>query len=284
MVAAGTSMMADAARSLDRFPLVRTRNSDEMCAALERIYAKPVLGFAAQTKEVDVAINYLPVNYIGLGNTKYGIGVSLIYPDSDVIMQTFPVAGRGEAAVDHFVGPLNRWHGVIVSPGMKFTVKLAGSYETLLLVIKPQALLSKLAAITGRSVDVPLRFDPLQDYSRPAAKALREHFLFLVEMVGACAAPLPKMLLAEYEETLAVMCLHANRHNHSHLLERPTLDVALWQVRLAEEYIAAHRGRAISIEELADVTGVSALSLFRSFKRNRGYSPRQFMTRLRSGR
>jgi hypothetical protein len=277
-------MMADPARSLDRFPLVRTRNSDEMCAALERIYAKPVLGFAAQTKEVDVAINYLQVDYIGLGNTKYGIGVSLIYPDSDVIMQTFPVSGRGEAAVDRCVGSLDRWHGVIVSPGMKFTVKLAENYETLLLVIKPQALLSKLAAITGQSIRGPLKFDPLQDYLRPAAKALREHFLFLVEMVGACAAPLPKLLLAEYEEMLAVMCLHANRHNHSHLLERPTPDVALWQVRLAEEYIAANSGRAISIEELADVTGVSALSLFRSFKRNRGYSPRQFMARLRSGR
>jgi hypothetical protein len=283
MFAAGKSMIANPARALDRFPLVRTRNSDEMCAALERVYAKPVLGFAAQTKEVDVAINYLLVDNIGLGNTKYGIGVSLIYPDSDVVMQTFPVAGRGEAAVDHCVGPLDRWHGVIVSPGMKFTVKLAQNYETLLLVIKPQALLSKLAAITGRSVNGPLRFDPLQDYSRPAAKALREHFLFLVEMVGASAV-LPKLLLAEYEETLAMMCLHANRHNHSHLLERPTADAALWQVRLAEEYIAAHSGRAVSIEELADATGVSALSLFRSFKRSRGYSPRQFMARLRSGR
>ena len=102
-------------------------------------------------------------------------------------------------------------------------------------------------------------------------------------MVGASAV-LPKLLLAEYEETLAMMCLHANRHNHSHLLERPTADAALWQVRLAEEYIAAHSGRAVSIEELADATGVSALSLFRSFKRSRGYSPRQFMARLRSGR
>lgn len=276
--------MPSPARSLDRFPLVRTHSAEEMCEALECLYARPVVSFAARNRKVDVAINYLPISYIGLGNTRYGIGVSLIYPDSDVVMQTFPLRGRGEATVEDFAGPLDPGHGVIVSPRMKFTVRLAESYETLLILFKPQALLSKLVAITGQPIDVPLKFHPLQDYARPAARALREHLLLLVETLATSAAPLPKFLLAEYEETLTVMCLHANRHNHSHLLERPAPDVALWQVRRAEEYIAANSARAISIEELADATGVSALSLFRSFKRDRGYSPRQFMARLRAGR
>lgn len=276
--------MPSPARSLDRFPLVRTHSAEEMCEALECLYARPVVSFAARNRKVDVAINYLPISYIGLGNTRYGIGVSLIYPDSDVVMQTFPLRGSGEATVEDFAGPLDPGHGVIVSPGMKFTVRLAESYETLLILFKPQALLNKLVAITGQPIDVPLKFHPLQDYARPAARALREHLLLLVETLATSAAPLPKFLLAEYEETLTVMCLHANRHNHSHLLERPAPDVALWQVRRAEEYIAANSARAISIEELADATGVSALSLFRSFKRDRGYSPRQFMARLRAGR
>jgi hypothetical protein len=276
--------MLSATRSLDRFPLVRTQSAEEMCEALECLYAKPVVGFDATTQKVDVTINYLPISYTGLGNTRYGIGVNLVYPDSDVIMQTFPIAGRGEATVEDITGPLDPGHGAIVSPGMKFGVRLAESYETLLILFKPQALLSKLVAITGQPIDAPLKFHPLQNYARPAAKALREHLLLLVETLAVSAAPLPKLLLTEYEETLAVMCLHANRHNHSHLLERPAPDVALWQVRRAEEYIAANGRRAISIEELADVTGVSALSLFRSFKRGRGYSPRQFMARLRAGR
>jgi hypothetical protein len=66
--------MDGAARSLDRFPLVRTQNAEEMCAALERVYAKPIVRLAPTTKKVDVTLNYYPMNCIGLGNTKYGIG------------------------------------------------------------------------------------------------------------------------------------------------------------------------------------------------------------------
>jgi len=79
-----------------------------------------------------------------------------------------------------------------------------------------------------------------------------------------------------------VMFLYANRHNYSHLLEAQPPDSALSQIRHAEAYIDANAHRAITLEELAEVTGVSALSLFRSFKRHRGYSPLAFLSQVRS--
>lgn len=273
--------MAMPARSLDRFPIVRTQNADEMCAALERIYAKPVLDLAAQTKKVDVAINYYPLNSIGLGNTKYGIGVNLVYPESELIMQTFPIRGRGEATVDASVSPLDPDHSVTVSPHMHFAARLDANYETLLLLIKPQVLCDKMEAITGQPLTQPLKFYPSHDYSHPAAKALRDHFQFLVEVVNSSLGALPRVLLAEYEETLAVMFLHANRHNYSHLLEQVTRDVAAGQLQRAEEYIEANATRAITLEELVNVTGVSALSLFRTFKKARGLSPMEFAGQVR---
>jgi hypothetical protein len=275
--------MANAARSLDRFPLIRTQDAQEMCAALGRVYAKPTLRLAAETKKVDVALNYYPMNYIGLGNTRYGTSVSLVYPNSDIVMQTFPLRGRGDAMVEGFISSLDCHHGVTVSPGMRFLVNLAANYETLLLLIKPERLADKLAAIIGQSVNQPLKFHPIQDYAHPAAKALRNHFFFVVEMVSGSAVPVPKLVLDEFEQTLAVMFLYANRHNYSHLLERAVPDPALLQVRRAEEYIEANAARAITLEELVEVTGVSALSLFRSFRQIRGYSPLEFAARLRGG-
>jgi AraC-like DNA-binding protein len=276
--------MAVPFQPLDRFPVIRTQNADEMCAALTRIYAKPTLHLAAQTKKVDVAINHYPLNNIGLGNTRYGIGVSLVYPDSDVVLHSFPIRGRGQAAVDGSAVPLNPRQGVTVSPHMNFAATLADNYETLLLLINPQILAGKLEAIIGLPLGEPLRFHPALNYAGPAARALRNHFVFLVEMVNASPAPLPKLLLAEYEETLALMFLHANWHNHSHRLERAQPDVALSQVLQAEEYVAANADRAITVEELAGVTGVSVLSLFRAFKKARGVSPRAFAKRVRLGR
>ena len=77
------------------------------------------------------------------------------------------------------------------------------------------------------------------------------------------------------------MFLHANRHNHSHLLERSAPDASARLVRRVEEYIEANWQRPITLEGLVALTGVSALSLFQSFKKYRGYSPMKFGAEIR---
>jgi AraC-like DNA-binding protein len=77
------------------------------------------------------------------------------------------------------------------------------------------------------------------------------------------------------------MFLHANRHNYRHLLEQEPPGAAPSQVRRAEEYIAANWNRPIGLETLAAVTGVSASSLSRSFRKSRGYTPLQFAKQVR---
>jgi transcriptional regulator GlxA family with amidase domain len=52
-------------------------------------------------------------------------------------------------------------------------------------------------------------------------------------------------------------------------------------VRRAEEFIEANWQRPIALEEIVNVTGASAAELYRSFKKSRGYTPRQFADRLR---
>jgi AraC-like DNA-binding protein len=79
-----------------------------------------------------------------------------------------------------------------------------------------------------------------------------------------------------------VMFLCGHRHNYSHLLEQEAPDPAPSQVRKAEDYIAEHCQQAISLEDLARVSGVSGFSLFRSFRKTRGYSPFELASRLRS--
>ena len=274
--------MAMAARSLDRFPLVRTQSPEEMRAALEIVYTRPVLYLPGRTKKVDTVFNYYPMAAIRLSKVKYGLDLRLAYSDSDLVTQTFPVRGRGVATVDAFVGPLRPGQGIVISSGARVGLTLAANYEALLLLIKTQALTGKLSALTGATIKHPLRFDPVQDGRRPAANALRNHFFFLVDTLSTCDLPLKKAVLAEFEQTLVVMFLHANSHNYSHLLERDVPDAAPRQVRQAEEYMEANAWRAIALEELAEVTGVSALSLFQAFRRTRGYSPSRFLARLRS--
>ena len=53
------------------------------------------------------------------------------------------------------------------------------------------------------------------------------------------------------------------------------------QVRQVEEYIATHWNAPFDIEEIASLTGMSARSIYRAFKRTRGYSPKAFARQRR---
>jgi len=273
--------MRSCARPLDNSPLIRTRDVAEMCGALERVYAKPTWHIESGAKAVDVTLNYRQLNHIGLGYTKYGINLDLVYPESDFTLQTFPLRGQGEANVGQLENALDSRHGATVSPGRGFAVKLAANYEHLLLVINSKTLIETATAITGQPIIGPIEFDPAPDYRRPAARALRDHAMFIVNTVSTAAASLPKILTAEFDQTLAVLVLHANRHNYSHLLERAERDAAPWQVRCAEDYIEANWRQPITLDCVVAATGVSALDLYRTFKKSRGYSPMEFATRVR---
>jgi AraC-like DNA-binding protein len=69
---------------------------------------------------------------------------------------------------------------------------------------------------------------------------------------------------------------------YGHLLEREAPDCAPWQVRRAEDHIEANWQEGITLESLAEVTGVSGFSLFRAFRKSRGYSPFQYASQVRS--
>jgi len=57
-----------------------------------------------------------------------------------------------------------------------------------------------------------------------------------------------------------------------------------WQVRRAEQFIEANWDQPITIEAVVAATNVSARSLFSAFKTGRGYSPMDFVKRVRLGR
>jgi len=123
-----------------------------------------------------------------------------------------------------------------------------------------------LEALTGTTIVEPLRMAPLQHFRHPAARMLRQYLPLLVETLGAATLPFPDWWIAQTEQLIMTLFLSGHRHNYSHLLEREAADAAPWQVRRAEEYIVENAHRAISLEELAEVAGVSAFGLFAAFR------------------
>jgi hypothetical protein len=273
-------------KPLDNYPLIRSRNIEEVRGALARVYAKPDLTPASKDAAAtfNTSFNNCRLRNVELAYGSFGAAVSLKYPPTEFFSLLFPVHGTGEIVTGGQPSLLLPGGSTVVSANTDHGVRYSPDYEHLVLRINAKTLTDKLIALTGASITAPLRMHPQQTIWQPAAQMLEQYIPLLVETVSQTNPPFPNWWIAQTEQLLMVMCLCSRRHNYSHLLERQGPDAAPWQVRRAEEYIEANAAQVVTLEQLAELTGVSAFSLFRSFKRSRGYSPHEFLRQLRSRR
>jgi hypothetical protein len=268
--------VVNSSNPLDNFPLIRSRDIEAVCDALGRIYTRPIFVPVRGVDKVDATVNNCQLQHISLAYGGFGADMGLQYPETGLFVQLFPLRAAAEIICGRTTDALAPGAGAVVSPGATYTMNYGADYAHVVLRIDARILTEKLAAMTGAAINEPLRVSPQQDVRHPAAHMLQRYLPLLIKTLGEASPPFPSWWIAQTEQLLMTLFLCGHRHNYSHLLEEAPAEAAPQQVRRAEEYIEANAQRAISLEELAQVTGVSAFSLFRSFKQSRGYSPLEF--------
>jgi len=271
-------------KPLANFPLVRSRSIEEVSDAIGRVYARPVLTTAPGAKTLDATFNNCRLRHVEIAYAAFGAAVTLDFPASGYFSQILPLHGSGELDCGGGAVAMAAGVGAAVTAHAAHVSRFSADYEHLVLRIEARALAEKLEALTGTAIAEPLRLSHETKSGQHAAQLLQHYLPVLVGTVGSARPPFPDWWIAQTEQLVMTLFLFGYRHNYSHLLAREVPDSAPWQVRRAEDYIAAHADREITLEELAAVTGVSAFSLFRSFKKSRGYSPSEFVSRLRAKR
>jgi len=268
-------------RPLDAYPFVRTRNADELRSSIAQLFVDPKFSIQGDNRTLHGWINYRPLRQTGLMYGSYGAAIEANFGVMNFFVQGIPIRGAGEQQTNGAEVSVDRSKAGILLPGQVHRLKFEAGFEHLALKIDRAALVSKLSAIIGAPVKGDLAFDLPTDFLQPAAIRLRNLVEFLVKELEDPVASMPPAALAEAEQALMVWFLCANRNNYSPLLEGQARAPAPWQVRRAEEYIEAHWDQPISVEALAETTGVSVRSLFHQFKQSRGYSPMALLKQLR---
>lgn len=267
---------------LDNFPLAHTADCDEVRAALARVYAEPSLRLGRGTGGLDARLNECPLDGTALGYCTYGGALTLTFPATDCFLQVLPLRGSGEIVSRRERAAIVAGQTcVAISPDAGYQATYSKDYEALVQKFEPRALTRKLAAITGAGIDAPLRMD-LRSNCSQRMLVLSRYLPMLAGMLSDSVQPLPAWWISQTEQLLMVMFLCGHRHNYSYLVEREAPDCAPWQVRRAEDHIEANWQEGITLESLAEVTGVSGFSLFRAFRKSRGYSPVQYASQVRS--
>jgi hypothetical protein len=278
------AIVVDPPNPLDNFPLLRSNDIEEVRDCLERVYRKRVLIPHHDVEGFNAIINVCHLRDTGLLYGTFGAAVSFEFPPIDFFCQLFPLRGTGETMFGEVSSDLMRGTSAVTSAEAPHQSKISADYAHLVLRIDAKALTAKLAAMTGATIGEPLRMDPRQDFKHPAAKMLQQYIPLLAETLSGATPPFPDWWIAQTEQLLMSLFLYGHQHNYSHLLEQDAPEAALRQVKQAEEYIVANAQRDIRLEELAEVTGASILSLFAAFEKYRGYTPLQFIALARSRR
>ncbi|HML93036.1 AraC family transcriptional regulator [Methyloceanibacter sp.] len=269
-------------KPLDRFPVVRTSDIDEMRAAVSQFYGDLRFSVRCDFGNFRAHGNHCQLKDVGISYATYGATVDQFYPHfASGYAVTIAASGSGWGrAVGKAVG-IDGQQALIASPGMPAELHCNPDIEEITVLLRTSAVEQKLGGLIGADIKGNLVFDPALDFDKPVNQLWWRLLQFLICEAESRQVDLPLTALNEIEQALIVMFLKTNPHNFSHLLDRRPRDVAPLQVRLAEAYIEAHWNEPITVEKLAQLTNVSVRSLFHSFRKTRGYSPMAFVKQAR---
>ena len=173
------AIAVDSPRPLHNFPLVRSRDVEEVRSCIARFYSKPVLVPARCAESFDATINAYQFRNIGICYSTFGADIGFEFPPAGMFSQLFPIRGRGEAHLSPGFIWIERGAGVVIPPEASHNSNISADYEHLVLRINAQALTEKLAAMTGVTITEPLLIDARQSSKHPSAQMLEQYLPLL---------------------------------------------------------------------------------------------------------
>jgi len=276
--------MADVTSSylpLNSFGHLRTSDVAVLEEGVGRYYAGAKIELIRGAKGLNVVANRCQLKSIGLTYGRHQARLRFRIPELQVYALLFPFKGGASAQAGRANVEIAGQCALVGSATEPVCLDYTPEFEQLILTVSAEALSKKFEALHGEPPTSRLAFEHACDFRRAESEKLRRMFMFLVQQVDSRTSGFHPLALAEFEQAMIVTFLSALHHNYSHLLHHRGPSVARWQVRRAEEYIESNWDQPLTVEALALVTGVSTRSLFLAFQKSRGYSPMEFVKRVR---
>lgn len=157
-----------------------------------------------------------------------------------------------------------------------------GALEIINLVVPIELLNRLLVTEYGHDAEDAIEFEPLALIATDHVPTLVK-FIEAIVRDAALAAPIfaDPIAAKPVQNALLHILLHALPHSHSDRVRGDRSSIAPYYVRRAESHIIRHLAGDITIEELAQIAGVSPRTIYYGFKRYRLMTPMKFLKRIR---
>jgi AraC-like DNA-binding protein len=269
---------------LSKYPAIRSCDPEFVRDRLFALYGANSFDVTSAPNGFALRANQLQIGGVGLSYGDYTGDVSLGFGEGSFVRQIFNIDGAGQYIAGSRSGTIATGSCTPVLSALR-SVKFAykGRYRHLVLRIEFDALRRNLETLLGQEISRKLVFDETAA-SPPAMNSLRRSLFLFASDFNARGSSFSDLAAAELERAVIMKFLMSHQHSYTDRLLRQPLSSTRSTVRIVEEFIEANWDRPIDIEAMSAIAKISARSLFRQFKKDRGYSPADFAKRIRLNR
>lgn len=262
-------------------PFFHAATADELCEIIETRLNAKVVGIAGQAESPAHAALasrcLLPRSELWF--CSYRCPLTLRIPDSDYVRVQFRVSGTGSTRIGRRSVAITESQACISAGAAE--IDFGVDLQQVIWRIGIPQIIGAMSTLLDQPVTKVPQFDPQLDLALPSSRAMLGILQLVLQNLQNGSSAGSPLLLAEFEQALIVSFLCSSSHSLRDQLDRRTAAPAPWQVRRAENYIEANWDQPITIQAIAEATGASARSIFRAFQRHRGFSPLDFVKRVR---
>ncbi|MBC8948619.1 AraC-like DNA-binding protein [Xenorhabdus ehlersii] len=261
--------------------LFSSNDLDEVKSMVGRVMQPHQLTILGNNQKIDAKMHYIPLGDISMSRLRYGASVEITPGELDsFFLIQMPLAGcagieSGDQCLDSTPNLAS-----ILSPNQHTSMRWNADNDQFMVRISRSLLERTLVGQLGHPLDQPLVFE--LGFAWQRCQAWRCLMPYLLE----CTTQVPdilqhKLITNQIEQLISVTLLSTHQHNYSETPTNRRCSIRPRHVRRVQEYLQAHAHEPITVEQLAQVAGVSLRSLYSGFKEFLNISPMQYLRDLR---
>lgn len=263
---------------LQSYPELRTRNRDVVEAALKAIGYSTRVELPAGSSTDEFIVHKAAFKEVGLSFIRYDSPVRIeVNPSNDILIgfqirKVSEVALHGQV-IENTVSDA----GCLIPNQSPWSVRNPRGYQVLMLRVATESLRRKLSALLGTD---RVRLDLRQPSAAGVDRVLREASLNFASELDVVDRTFLPALVANSTEDICNRMLTCLSEQYLEAERSPAAPSAV-QIGRVEQYIVANYAKPLTVETLAEISGVSARSVFRHFRSRYDCTPHQYLERIR---
>ncbi len=263
---------------LQAYPELRTRNRDVIEAAFKATGYSARIELPAGSRTDEFVVHRAAFRDVGLTFIGYNSTAAIEVNPGDDILIAFQIRAVSEIAlhgqvIENTVSDA----GCLIPSQSPWSVRNPGGYQVLILRVTPESLRRKLSAFLGAD---RARLDLRQPSSSADRAALRDASLSFARELDVVDRQFLPSLVASSTEDICMRILTCLSEQILEAEHAPAAPSAV-QIGHVEQYIVANYSKPLTVETMAEISGVSARSVFRYFRSRYDCTPHQYLERIR---